>query len=151
MRNAAERKTSRPALGLDFVLIVRRPFARLIAALLLAVHLTGCYNWHTPTISPAQIIADEQPAKVRVTQTDGTRLTLDDPTIQNDSIRGRSGPGIIFSLFAPSSSVALSDVSTIEVRRLSAGKTPGAVVGVPLLAWGAVVLIFAVCGFGKEC
>ncbi len=47
---------------------------RLVAALLLAVHLTGCHSWRTTTIS--QLIAEEEPSFVRVTWTNGRQLTL---------------------------------------------------------------------------
>ena len=92
---------------------------KLIATLLLAVHLTGCYGWRTATISPAQLTADEPPPTVLLTLKNGTRVRFNDPTIRNDSING----------------VALSDVSTITTtaRRFSAGKTTLALVvlGVP--------------------
>ena len=64
---------------------------RLIAALLLSVQLAGCHSWRARTTSPTQVVADEQPSKVRITLTGGTRLTIDDPTIRNDSI-GRVFP-----------------------------------------------------------
>ena len=70
---------------------------KLIATLLLAVHLTGCYSWRPTTISPAQLIAEEQPDKVRVTLTDETRLTLDRPRIGNDSIWGSKIRGVLFN------------------------------------------------------
>ncbi len=87
---------------------------RLVAALLLAVHLTGCHSWHTTTIRPAQLIAEENPSAVRITLTNGRgRLIVVDPTIRNDSIVPESGRAY----------VAVSDVSTIEVRHLSVWKT----------------------------
>ena len=109
---------------------------KLIAALLLAVHLTGCHSWHTATMSPAEVITDEQPSTVRVTLTDGTRLTVDDPTIQNDTIGGV---------------VALSDVRTIEVRRFSIGKTVGLVPGTPVVGIVSLLAYVSIVCSGDAC
>ena len=109
---------------------------KLIATLLLAVHLTGCNSWHTPTISPAEVIADEKPSEVRVTLKDGTRLTLDDPTIRGDSI------GTV---------AALSDVRTIEVRRFSIGKTVGLVLGAPVVGIVSLLAYFSIVCSGDAC
>jgi hypothetical protein len=57
------------------------------------------------------MIEEEQPSTVRVTLTDGTEVTLRGPLIRNDSIGG----------------VALSDISTVEVRRISIAKTLGVI------------------------
>lgn len=107
---------------------------RHIAALLLAVHLTGCHGWHPTTISPAQLIAEENPSTVRVTLTDGRQLTLVDPTIRNDSI--------VFEIGRVTAGVVLSDVSTVEVRRFNADKTIGLILAVPV---GLVVYFATVC------
>ena len=78
------------------------------------------------------MIAEEQPSRVRVTLTDGTQVTLDDPTIQNDSIGG----------------VALSDVRLIEVRSFSTGKTVALVIGVPV---GYAIMVVASCLWDEHC
>ena len=109
---------------------------RLIATLLIAVHLAGCYSWRATTTSPAEVIAEEQPSAVRVTLTDGTRLTLDAPTIRGDSI-GRVA--------------ALSDVRTIEVRRFSIGKTVGLVLGAPLVGLVSLLAYFSIVCSGDAC
>ena len=69
---------------------------------------------------------------MRVTLTDGTQVTLDDPTIRNDSING----------------VALSDGSTIEVQRVSASKIFNLIVGVPV---GLFVALLVGCSTGDGC
>ena len=99
---------------------------KLFAALLLAVHLTGCHSWRTTTISPGQLTADEPPPTALLTLKDGTRVRFNDPTIRNDSING----------------VALSDVSTITttVRRFSAGRTTLALVVIGVSAPLAVIV-----------
>ena len=91
----------------------RNPLARRVIAALLMVLLNACYSWRPTTISPAQLIAEEEPSAVRVTLTDGRRLTFVDPFIDNDSlVQGyRAVP------------VVVSEISTVEVRRLSVTKS----------------------------
>ena len=103
---------------------------KLIATLLLAVHLTGCHSWYRTTTDLAQLLADEQPSKVRVTRKDGTQWTLRDGRIRNDSIDG----------------FAVSDVRTIEVRSLNTGKTVGLVVGVPVGIFASFLLLIVAAG-----
>ena len=99
---------------------VPRP-GRLVAALLLAVHLTGCYSWHTTTIRPAQLIAEENPSAVRITLTDGETVTVKDPTMRNDSIVGVTDA--VGALMTRPVGVASRDVRLLEVRRLSVTKS----------------------------
>ena len=73
---------------------------------------------------------------VRVTLTDGTRLTVDNPTIQNDTIGGV---------------VALPDVRTIEVRRFSIGKTVGLVFGTPVVGIVSLLAYFSIVCSGDAC
>ena len=140
---------------------------KLIATLLLAAHLAGCYSMRTTTISPTEIIADEQPSTVRVTLTDGTQLTLEDPTTRNDSISGFvsiSAAGTIeladgrrMTVTDPTtetvfSTVALSDVRSLEVRSFSEGKTWALVLGVPVGLLGVLVGLGAIaCRTTQNC
>ena len=111
---------------------------RLVAALLLAVNLTGCHSWRTTTISPTQLIAEEEPSSVRVTLTNGRQLTLVDVSIRNDSIVREDGRAY----------VAVSDVSTVEVRYLSVWKTIALPLGVFV---GAVALGGIACVVDNGC
>ena len=69
----------------------RVPLARRVIAALFLVLLNACYSWRTATISPAQLIAEQEPSIVRVTLTDGMQLTLRDPSIRNDSLVHENG------------------------------------------------------------
>ena len=111
----------------------RTPLTRRVIAALLLVQLTGCYSWHSTTISPSQVIAEEEPSNVRVTRTDGSQLTLADPFIRNRSIVSRLGQ--------IGASVLLSDVSSLEVERFSVGKTVGLILGITV---GFVVVLAAI-------
>ena len=114
-----------------------RPLTRRLIAALLLVLLTSCYSWRPTTISPARIIAEEEPSTVRVTLADGTQLTLDDPTIRSDSIVSKEGEA----------QVVVSDVSRVELRLLSVAKTIGIIVAVPV---GLVLYFASVCA-GSRC
>ena len=92
---------------------------RPMAVLLLALHLQACMSWRRTTISPAQLIAEEEPSSVRVTLANGSQLTLVDPTIRNDSRVHEDGRVY----------VVVSDVSTVEVRGFSMLKTMPVILG----------------------
>ena len=107
-----------------------RPLARRVIAALLLVLLNACYSWRTTTISPAQLIPEEEPSIIRVTLTDGMQLTLRDPTIRNDSLVHENGRA----------RVVLSDVSAVELWHFSVAKTIGIIIPFlfgPLLIEGA--------------
>ena len=96
---------------------------RLVALLMLVLHLTGCYAWQPVTVGPRQLIEEEQPGQIRILQTDGMQVLLDGPTIRDDSIVGIPG-----RLRTATIRIALSDIGSVEVRRISTPKTVGTVV-----------------------
>ena len=67
---------------------MRTPLTRRFIAALLMVLLTACHSWQPTTVSPQQLIPEEQPSPVRVTLTNGETVTIKDPTMRNDSIVG---------------------------------------------------------------
>jgi hypothetical protein len=111
---------------------------RLIAYTLLLWYLPACTAWHVVEgVRPEDLIATK-PADVRVTRPDSTRIVLHEPSIAGDSLSGARYR--MFPLSDRHSSVAVSDVTQIEIRRFSAGKT---VVAVALTAAiGLVVGIY---------
>ena len=117
----------------------RAPLARRVIAALLLVLLTGCYSWRPTTISPAQLIAEEEPSTVRVTLRDGTQLTLGDPTIRNDSIVGEDGEA----------QVVVSDVFRLELRQLNVTKT--VVVGIFVAPVVLAVVLVVACVESDDC
>lgn len=59
---------------------------RPLALLMLVVFLAGCYSWRPTTVSPRQVIEEEQPSRVRVTLNSGTVTVIPDPVLVGDSI-----------------------------------------------------------------
>jgi len=85
------------------------------------VLLTACHSWRPTTVSPQRLIAEEEESPIRVVLSDGTELTLRNPTIQHDSIiTGRVRFG--------TENLLVRDVSRIEVQRFSLFRTVGVVV-----------------------
>ena len=119
------------------------PLARRFIAALLMVLLTACHSWRPTTVSPQRLIAEDQPSSVRVTlieygfppRMDDETVTIDDPTMRNDSIVGDTGLG-----------VASRDIRSLEVRRFSVRKTVGLVLAA-YVAFVRIVLI-GTCGGG---
>jgi len=102
----------------------RRP----IAYALLLWYLPACTAWHVEEgVSPQQLIAAQHPNAVRVTLPDSSRIVLHQPRIA----AGDSLAGILNG--APSS-VAVSDVTQVAIRKVSAGRTVGLVAGTAVLA-----------------
>ncbi len=98
----------------------RSLLARRFIAALLMVLLTACHSWRPTTVSPQRLIAEDQPASVRVTLMDGERVTVRDPTVRNDSIVGVTDA--VGALMTRPVGVASRDVRLLEVRRLSVTK-----------------------------
>ena len=102
----------------------RRP----IAYVLLLVYLPACTAWHVEQgVSPQQLIAAQHPNVVRVTLPDRSWIVLHQPRIA----AGDSVAGILNG--APSS-VAVSDVTQVAIRKVSAGRTVGLVASVAAIA-----------------
>ena len=74
---------------------MRPQYHRLVAAVLLPLYLGACTQWTVRPVSPMQVqtIAEDQPAKIRITLADSTRLEFEDITLVGDSIAGRNGRG----------------------------------------------------------
>ena len=98
----------------------RTPLARRVIAALLMVLLTACQTWRPTTVSPHTLIPAEQPSSVRITLTSGEVITVENPTMRNDSIVGATDEGRALTRRAVG--VASRDVRLLEVRRLSVTK-----------------------------
>ena len=120
------------------------PYCRRRAATLLAMILygTACQAWHTERVAPEPLLATRQPAKVRVTRTDGSRIVLEHPVLRGDTLSG-TGPG-------PNGQqdvrIPLTGVRDVATLRFSAGRTIGLVVGVAIPV--AVLAAYISCNQG---
>ena len=94
---------------------------RSAAVAIVSLALTGCKSWHPTTVSPRQVLRTENPRTVRITDIDGSVVTVRHPMIRNDSIvTSDTNPlgAPVIALGVPS-----SDVNVLEVERFDGKKT----------------------------
>jgi len=104
----------------------------------LVAYLPGCMGWHTVTTTePLGRSAGEQ--RLRLTVRGGERLELRKATIVGDSVIGESGR----SSQRTRTAVALRDIQQVDNRRLSAGNSIAAVVGIGAVAVGVGLVVVA--------
>ena len=110
--------------------MLRRP----IACALLLCYLTACTSWHVVEgVTPQQLVSTQHPRLVRLTRGDGSHMVLDQPRIAaGDSLTGTHDRVL--------SSVALSDVTQVATRKVSAVRTIGVFLGLGVVAVGIAVL-----------
>ena len=119
-----------------------RPYRlRAVLLLFLVLNVTACTSWHSVSldvISPAELIEEDQPDRVRVTGGRVLEREVVAPSVEGDQLVGAGG----FSM-------PLSDILGLEVRGVSMGRTLliglGGIVAVPVLF---VVAILVDCGTG---
>ena len=92
---------------------VHRPRRLLPIVLVLSLPLGACVTWQPVTTSPAQLMAEESPERVRITTRDGTLMTLEAPVIRAGAMVGTLSPG----------AALLDDIETLEVERTSVVRT----------------------------
>ena len=100
---------------------------RAVLLLFLLLNLTACQTWQSVSldaISPAQLIEEDQPDRVRVLMGGGTELELENPSVEGDE------------LVAPGVSMPLADILRLEVGAFSRGRTALSAFG-----WLAVVFV----------
>ena len=84
--------------------------ARAVLLLFLLLNLTACQTWQSVSlgaISPAQLIEEDQPDRVRVTGGAVVELEVVSPSVEGDQLVG-----------AGDVSVPLADILRLEVREL---------------------------------
>ena len=89
--------------------------------LLIAPCATACTGWRVQRLAPESVLVAQQPTKILVTRTDGSRQVLHQPTVVQDTLQGtahgRAAPGTPL----PTERIALSDVRHVSTRDFSAG------------------------------
>ena len=88
---------------------------RAVLLLFLLLNLTACHTWNSVSldaISPAQLIEEDQPDRVRVSGVGVLDLELERPAVDGDQLVAPGG----FSM-------PLADVLALEVRRFDVART----------------------------
>ena len=115
---------------------------RLVAALLLVTYLPACATYNVMP-DPASTLKAPQTElkKVRVTLRSGEQFDLRSPRVEGDSLRGTWPNSLV-------QSVALSDVAAVQVKRVSAERTAGFILGAAAVAaWAAIGFMVAIGAF----
>ena len=87
---------------------------RAVLLLFLLLNLTACQTWQSVSlgaISPAQLIEEDRPDRVRVLMRGGYQLELENPSVEGDE------------LVAPGVSMPLADILRLEVQASRRGRT----------------------------
>ena len=115
---------------------------RAVLLLFLVLNVTACTSWHSVSldvISPAELIEEDQPDRVRVTGARVLEREVVAPSVEGDQLVG-----------AGDFSMPLADILSLEVRGFSLVDTIGAGFG---LYTAVIVLAYAYAigieGFGS--
>ena len=115
---------------------------RAVLLLLLVLNVTACTSWHSVSldvISPAELIEEDQPDRVRVTGARVLEREVVAPSVEGDQLVG-----------AGDFSIPLADILGLEVHGFSLGRTVliglGGVVALPVIL---AISLVAGCGTGS--
>ena len=114
-------------------------FHHLSIALALVLSLSGCSSWHSANVTPAQLLDDDPPDRVRVTKPDGTTLVLEHPQLLGDTLYGAAARNA--GSRGDTVAVPLADLRKVEVRQPNGLKTIGLVLGLVTVATGIYLAI----------
>lgn len=107
-------------------------YTRLIATLLLATYLPACTSYQAMAAPTVELQAPPKPVQeARLTLASGERFELRAPRVNGDSLRGLGMNG-------KPRSVALADVTKVEVQKPNTAGTVGVIVG-GLVVGGLIV------------
>jgi len=118
--------------------------------LLMTLSGTACQAWHTERVAPQTVLATRQPAKLRVTRTDGSQIVLQHPVLRGDTLVGtRPGRQEVRVAYTEAEQVGrevripLTEVRQTATRGFSVGRTVGLLVGVAAAVLAAYVAAWA--------
>ncbi len=100
----------------------------------LLLQVGACAGWRPVNASPREFIEEEEPDRIRIYRTDGTRRELVDPRIERDSLTARlPSAGEQDEAETESVRIALSEVALLEARRQA--------------SWGLIAISAGLTGF----
>jgi hypothetical protein len=116
---------------------------QVIILVLLGLPAEGCMSWKTQPVAPDQVLR-QRPDRVRLTLAGGGTVVVMSPTIVGDSLIGAPA-GANPQQIAQRLTIPLSDIQSVEVQRVSGGKTALLLAGVGVTAL-AVIAAANCCG-----
>jgi len=113
------------------------PLRRAIAIVVMAGQLGACTSWRVETLSPAEVIREQQPGAVRIERTDGHHEVWYQPEVHGDTLIGW------WNAYAktPDRALPLAQIKQVSTNHVSPAKTT--VLGVTLGAMFAVIIALA--------
>ena len=116
---------------------IRYAWSGRLAGAFLVAPLLACTSWHIEGTAPAQCIAEQHPARLRLLLSDETKAELSHPAIVGDSVVGTSQGSTkstqpVGSPYTPRPPLsgesarrafALTEVQQVAVRKTSTGRT----------------------------
>jgi hypothetical protein len=108
---------------------LRRSVYACITSAVLVAPLSACFSYQASP--PHPLSAAEAKHPVRVTQRNGTEVTLREPRVSGDTLFGNSGAGVV--------AIPFSAIYTVSARDKDEAKTVGLISVVALVA-GLVVV-----------
>lgn len=106
-----------------------------VTMLLLMSHLAGCTEWHVEPMAPGEVLGTMHPSRLRITLDDSTRVVFGQPSIIGDTMVGL--------VQGRRSSVAVTDIATVAIRKTNTANTV-------LLVGGLVFLTAASAAVGSQ-
>jgi len=107
--------------------------AQLTATALLGFLASACMTWKTQPAAPEHVLAEKTRDRIRVTRPDGSTIELVHPLIAGDTLSGDL-PGSSAWDSTRRIAIPLSDVRSVAVQRVSAGRTALLIGGLGLTA-----------------
>jgi len=107
----------------------------LCAALLLVTQTTACHTWRPIQGASDQQVSNKPISEARLTLRSGAQLTLHDVTVRSDSVIG------FFGDLRDRRAVPVADVTSIDQREVSAGRTTATVLGASAVAFAALIVV----------
>ena len=110
--------------------------------------LSACTSWQVQTIAPEAVVTTQHPKTGRVQRLDGSRVGVNRPTISSDSLVGAAVDNSFLGTKGSGlTGIPLADIHQIDVKRGSAGKTVGLILGIAAVAVvGFYVFLLVECG-----
>ncbi len=131
----------------------------------LAASAGACSSWQVETVSPEELISQQHPDQIRVTLPDRSKVELQQPTLEGDTLVGIVGGHVTTTGSASTGAfgenatvvevkggmqlrIPVSNARYIETNQVNAGKTLGLVAGI--VAVGVVVWTAAIAAAFSE-
>ena len=121
---------------------------RVLSSILLPVYLSSCTSWQVQSVSPEQVVEQEQPSQIRVTTIGHSEVILEAPRMSGDNLLGLGPRNVSWagSAYAVSDTgsaltIPLADISHVALKKTDAKKSIFLGVGIAAVMSAVVILL----------